>query len=66
MQGASALSAPKLGTEEDRRLIAIRDFYILQLPTFEPERSAGDADRRQSSAPESSAVSAIHGADHAE
>jgi hypothetical protein len=43
MQGASALSAPKLGTEEDRRLVAIRDFYLLQLPTFEPERSTGDA-----------------------
>jgi len=66
MQGASALAAPKLGTEEDRRLIAIRDFYLLQLPTFEPERSSGDADRRQSSSPQSGAASANHGADHVE
>ena len=65
MQGASALAAPKLGTEEDRRLIAIRDFYLLQLPTFEPERSTGDADRRQSSPP-AGARNASHGASHAE
>jgi hypothetical protein len=45
MQGASALAAPKLGTEEDRRLIALRDFYLLQLPTFELAPSAAPADR---------------------
>jgi len=39
MQGASALAAPKLGTEEDRSLIALRDFFLLQLPTFEPRLS---------------------------
>ncbi|MEW6734812.1 MAG: DEAD/DEAH box helicase [Acidobacteriota bacterium] len=38
MQGGSALAAPKLGSEEDRRLIAIRDFFILQLPNFNPEQ----------------------------
>lgn len=32
LQGASALAAPRLGTDEDRRMIAIRDFYLLQLP----------------------------------
>ena len=36
MQGASALAAPKLGSDEDRRLIALRDFFLLQLPTFDP------------------------------
>jgi hypothetical protein len=36
MQGASAFAAPKLGTAEDRRLIAWCDFFLLQLPTFEP------------------------------
>ena len=35
MQGATALAAPKLGSEEDRRLIALRDFFILQLPAFD-------------------------------
>jgi hypothetical protein len=45
MQGASALAAPKLGTEEDRRLIALRDFFLLQLPTFEPGLSILCADR---------------------
>ena len=48
MQGASALSAPKLGNEEDRRQIAIRDFYLLQLPTFDPEPSSSDPERRPS------------------
>lgn len=38
MQGATALAAPKLGSEEDRRLIAVRDFLILQLPDFDPEK----------------------------
>jgi hypothetical protein len=38
MQGTSALAAPKLGSEEDRRLIALRDFFILQLPSFNPEQ----------------------------
>ncbi|MGD9976097.1 MAG: DEAD/DEAH box helicase, partial [Desulfatirhabdiaceae bacterium] len=37
MQGATALAAPKLGSEEDRRLIALRDFFILQLPDFDAE-----------------------------
>lgn len=55
MQGASALAAPKLGTEEDRSLIAIRDFYLLQLPTFEPQRSTSDVDPRESSPTRSSA-----------
>lgn len=36
LQGASALAAPKLGTDEDRQMIAIRDFFILQLPSFVP------------------------------
>jgi hypothetical protein len=34
MQGCSALAAPKLGSDEDRRLIMIRDFFLLQLPSF--------------------------------
>lgn len=34
MQGGSALAAPKLGSDEDRRLIALRDFFILQLQSF--------------------------------
>ena len=38
MQGATALAAPKLGSEEDRRLVQLRDFFLLQLPTFDPER----------------------------
>jgi len=38
MQGASALAAPKLGAEDDRRLIALRDFFILQLSGFDPDR----------------------------
>lgn len=50
MQGVSALSAPKLGTEEDRRQIAIRDFYLLQLPTFDPESLSSVAERRPSQA----------------
>ena len=29
MQGASALAAPKLGAEDDRRMITLRDFFIL-------------------------------------
>ena len=40
-QGASALAAPKLGTDDDRKRIVIRDFFILQLPRF--EASAGSA-----------------------
>jgi hypothetical protein len=39
MQGCSALAAPKLGSEEDRGLIAVRDFFLLQLPSFEPDLS---------------------------
>jgi hypothetical protein len=68
MQGASALTAPKLGTEEDRRLIAIRDFYLLQLPTFESERSSSDAAQRHSQ-PVTAEVEvgrASHGGHHAE
>ncbi|MEI7671445.1 MAG: helicase-related protein, partial [Deltaproteobacteria bacterium] len=38
MQGATALAAPKLGSEEDRRLITLRDFFILQLPILDPEK----------------------------
>jgi hypothetical protein len=34
MQGCSALAAPKLGSDDDRRLIMIRDFFLLQLPSF--------------------------------
>jgi hypothetical protein len=34
MQGCSALAAPKLGSDEDRKLIMIRDFFLLQLPSF--------------------------------
>jgi hypothetical protein len=46
MQGASALSAPKLGSEEDRRLVAIRDFFLLQLPTFDALASMAESDRQ--------------------
>ena len=30
MQGATALAAPKLGSDDDRKLISLRDFFILQ------------------------------------
>lgn len=36
MQGASALAAPALGGADDRRMIAIRDFFILQLSHYDP------------------------------
>ena len=52
MQGASALAAPKLGSEEDRRSIAIRDFLLLQLLTFDLNAAPGEQ--------------ASHGAQHAE
>jgi len=41
MQGATALAAPKLGSDEDRLLIALRDFFILQLKDFDPEMHGG-------------------------
>ncbi len=50
-QGLSALSAPKLGTDEDRRMIALRDFYLLQLPTFEPLPLSASASRFPSTPP---------------
>jgi hypothetical protein len=42
-QGASALAAPKLGTDDDRRAIVVRDFFLLQIPTFEPMLPASNA-----------------------
>lgn len=36
-QGLSALAAPKFGDSEARRLIKIDKFFLLQLPSFEPE-----------------------------
>ena len=47
MQGASAIAAPKLGSEEDRRLIALRDFFLLQLPSTDPNAPQRRRDRRQ-------------------
>jgi hypothetical protein len=49
MQGCSALAAPKLGSDEDRGLITVRDFLLLQLPGFDPDtpRSKTSPDGRQ-------------------
>jgi len=41
MQGISALAAPKLGTDEDRRQIMFRDLFILQLSELDPEKLGG-------------------------
>ena len=38
IQGATALAAPKLGKLEDRKMVSLRDFFILQLPGFNLER----------------------------
>ncbi|MBU0662947.1 MAG: DEAD/DEAH box helicase [Proteobacteria bacterium] len=38
MQGATALAAPKLGSDEDRVNIGFSDIYILQLPVLDPEK----------------------------
>lgn len=54
MQGCSALAAPKLGSDEDRRLIMIRDFFLLQLPSF-----AVDVPRATSSSVNHKSVGAI-------
>lgn len=66
MQGASALAAPKLGTEEDRRMIAVHDFYFLQLSTFEPGQPSGDAELRSSITTSSAPSHASDGVPHAE
>lgn len=42
LQGGSAIAAPKFG--EDRHLIRIPSVFILQLPSFDPERVAGNPD----------------------
>jgi len=62
MQGGSALAAPKLGTEEDRRLIALRDFFILQLPSFESAQESIRANRFPTIPPTSAREPASNGA----
>ena len=50
MQGCSALAAPKLGSDEDRRLIMIRDFFLLQLPSFADFRVSSPRRRQERTA----------------
>lgn len=37
-QGGSALAAPKFGSEQDRLEIKFRDYFILQISSFDPNR----------------------------
>lgn len=39
LQGASAIAAPKLGSDDDRRRLILRDFFLLQLSDFAAKKT---------------------------
>ena len=66
MQGGSALAAPKLGSEDDRRQIALRDFFILQLRLLAiPSREADPGEKSTGALPRRGTSRTCATCDHA-